>query len=163
MLAQRARVALHVVSPRPSYWRSKSCIRIPASRPTSNAIYDAQLFSIPFREYERQLPQQFADMFSGSGFNPKTDIAAIILNRWGHAYLTPPPGFFFATDGRPAPGDLLRAAPFARIAFANTDLSGVADHRSSITEAKCGRTVARSGSELNLFVFIVLVFFDLDP
>ena len=74
-------------------------------------------------------------MFSRSGFDPKNDIAGIILNRWGHAYLTPPPGFFFGKDGKPAPGDLLRAAPFGRIAFANTDLSGVADHRSSIIEA----------------------------
>ena len=164
MLAQRARVALHVVSPRPSYWRSKSCIRIPASRPTSNAIYDAQLFSIPFREYERQLPQQFADMFSGSGFNPKTDIAGIISQSMGTRVLNSATRTFLWQNGRPALGDhLLREAPFGRIAFANTDLSGVADHRASITEAKCGRTVARSGSELNLFVFIVLVFFDLDP
>lgn len=95
----------------------------------------AELFSVPFREYERQLRQQLADMFARSGFNAKTDIAGIILNRWGHAYLTPPPGFFFGKDGKPAPGDLLRAAPFGRIAFANTDLSGVADHRSSIIEA----------------------------
>jgi spermidine dehydrogenase len=95
----------------------------------------AELFSVPFRDYERQLRQQFTDMFSRSGFNPKNDIAGIILNRWGHAYLTPPPGFFFGKDGKPAPGDLLRAAPFGRIAFANTDLSGVADHRSSIIEA----------------------------
>ena len=95
----------------------------------------AQLFSTPFRDYERQLRQQFADMFSRSGFDPKNDIAGIILNRWGHAYLTPPPRFFFGKEGKPAPGDLLRAAPFGRIAFANTDLSGVADHRSSIIEA----------------------------
>jgi spermidine dehydrogenase len=95
----------------------------------------AELFSTPFREYERQLRQQFNDMFSRSGFDPKNDVAGIILNRWGHAYLTPPPGFFFGKDGKPAPGDLLRAAPFGRIAFANTDLSGVADHRSSIIEA----------------------------
>ena len=38
-------------------------------------------------------------------------------------------------DGKPAPGEALRAAPFGRIAFANTDLSGVADHRTSIIEA----------------------------
>ena len=105
------------------------------ARVACTAIWDAQLFSVPFREYERQLRQQFADMFSGSGFNPKTDIAGIILNRWGHACLTPPAGFFFAKDGRPATGDLLRAALFGTIAFANTDLSGVADYRSSITEA----------------------------
>jgi spermidine dehydrogenase len=94
----------------------------------------AELLSIPFREYERQIRQQFSDMFSHSGFEAGRDIAGIILNRWGHAYLTPPPGFFFGKDGKPAPGDVLRAAPFGRIAFANTDLSGVADHRSSIIE-----------------------------
>ncbi len=95
----------------------------------------AQLLSVPFRDYERQIRQQFTEMFSRSGFDARKDIAGIILNRWGHAYLTPPPGFFFGTDAKPAPGDVVRAAPFGRIAFANTDLSGVADHRSSIIEA----------------------------
>lgn len=95
----------------------------------------AELVSIPFREYERRIRQQFTDMFVPSGFDPARDIAGIILNRWGHAYLTPQPGFFFGKNGQPAPGDVLRAAPFGRIVFANTDLSGVADHRSSIIEA----------------------------
>jgi spermidine dehydrogenase len=95
----------------------------------------AELISTPFREYERQIRQQFSDMFSRSGFDAAHDIAGIILNRWGHAYLSPAPGFFFGKGGQPAPGDVLRAAPFGRIAFANTDLSGVADHRSSIIEA----------------------------
>jgi spermidine dehydrogenase len=95
----------------------------------------AELISTPFRDYERQIRQQFTDMFSRSGFDPARDIAGIILNRWGHAYLSPAPGFFFGKDGNPSPGDVLRAAPFGRIAFANTDLSGVADHRSSIIEA----------------------------
>jgi spermidine dehydrogenase len=95
----------------------------------------AELLSSPFREYERRIRQQFTDMFVRSGFDPARDIAGVILNRWGHAYLTPPPGFFFGKNGQPAPGDVLRAAPFGRIAFANTDLSGVADHRSSIIEA----------------------------
>ena len=95
----------------------------------------AELISTPFREYERQIRQQFTDMFAHSGFDAARDIAGIILNRWGHAYLSPAPGFFFGKDGKPAPGDVLRAAPFGRIAFANTDLSGVADHRSSIIEA----------------------------
>jgi spermidine dehydrogenase len=95
----------------------------------------AQLLSTPFRDYERQIRLQFTEMFARSGFDAGRDIAGIILNRWGHAYLTPAPGFFFGKEGRPAPGEVLRAAPFARIGFANTDLSGVADHRSSIIEA----------------------------
>jgi spermidine dehydrogenase len=95
----------------------------------------AELLGTPFRDYERQIRQQFTDMFARSGFDASRDIAGIILNRWGHAYLSPGPGFFFGTKDNPAPGEVLRAAPFARIAFANTDLSGVADHRSSIIEA----------------------------
>lgn len=95
----------------------------------------AELLAVPFREYERQIRQQFTDMFARSGFDARRDIAGIILNRWGHAYLTPPPGFFFGKDGKPGPGEVIRTAPFGRVAFANTDLSGVADHRSSIIEA----------------------------
>jgi spermidine dehydrogenase len=94
-----------------------------------------EMISIPFREYERQIRQQFTDMFARSGFDASRDIAGIILNRWGHAYVSPAPGFYFGKDGKPAPGDVLRAAPFGRIAFANTDLSGMPDHRSSIIEA----------------------------
>ena len=94
-----------------------------------------EMISTPFREYERQIRQQFTDMFARSGFDATRDIAGIILNRWGHAYASPAPGFYFGKDGKPAPGDVLRAAPFGRIAFANTDLSGTPDHKSSILEA----------------------------
>jgi spermidine dehydrogenase len=94
-----------------------------------------ELLSTPFREYERQIRQQLSEMFARSGFDAGRDIVGIILNRWGHAYLSPAPGFFFGKSGKPAPGEVLRAAPFGKIAFANTDLSGVADHRSSIIEA----------------------------
>jgi len=94
-----------------------------------------EMISTPFREYERQIRQQFTDMFARSGFDASRDIAGIILNRWGHAYASPAPGFYFGKDGKPAPGEVLRAAPFGRIAFANTDLSGMPDHKSSILEA----------------------------
>ena len=95
----------------------------------------AELLATPYREYERQIREQFTQMFSGAGFNPRRDIAAIILNRWGHAYLNPQPGFFFGSNGKPAPREVLRGAPFGRIAFANTDLAGAMDHRYSILEA----------------------------
>ncbi len=95
----------------------------------------AEMISTSFRDYERQIRRQLSDMFARSGFDASRDIAGIILNRWGHAYVSPAPGFYFGKDGKPAPGDVLRAAPFGRIAFANTDLSGMPDHRSAIIEA----------------------------
>jgi spermidine dehydrogenase len=96
----------------------------------------AEMLGTPFREYERRIREQFTRMFSAAGFNARRDIAAIILNRWGHAYLSPEPGFFFGKDGKPAPRDVLRGMPFGRIAFANTDLAGAMDHRCSILEAQ---------------------------
>jgi spermidine dehydrogenase len=96
----------------------------------------AQLMQTSFAEYETRIREQFTDMFSSYGFDANRDIAGIILNRWGHAYLSPQPGFFFGKDGKPAPREILRRAPFGRIAFANTDLAGAMDHRYSILEAK---------------------------
>jgi len=96
----------------------------------------AELLSTPFRQYELKLREQLTDMFGGSGFDARRDIAGIILNRWGHAYCSPQPGFFFGKDGRPAPRDVLRNASFGRIAFANTDLSGDPSHETSINEAE---------------------------
>lgn len=95
----------------------------------------AEMISTAYREYERQIRQQFNDMFSASGFDARRDIAGIILNRWGHAYLNPQPGFFFGSSGKPAAREVLRSGPFGRIAFANTDLAGIMDHRCSIQEA----------------------------
>ncbi len=95
-----------------------------------------EMLGTSFREYERRIRQQFTAMFAGSGFDAQRDIAGIILNRWGHAYLSPQPGFFFGTDGNPAPRETLRKAPFGRVAFANTDLAGAMDHRFSILEAQ---------------------------
>ena len=95
----------------------------------------AQLLGTSFAQYERAFRQQLGDMFASGGFDPRADIAGIILNRWGHAYVNPQPGFFFGTNGQPAARDVLRNAPHGRIAFANTDLAGAMDHRNSIREA----------------------------
>jgi spermidine dehydrogenase len=95
-----------------------------------------ELVTTPFRNYERQIREQFSAMFGKAGFDADRDIAGIILNRWGHAYLSPQPGFFFGKDGKPAPGEVLRHNPYGRTAFANSDLAGIMDHRMSIREAR---------------------------
>jgi len=95
----------------------------------------AQMLGTSFAQYERAFREQLGDMFARGGFDPRRDIAGIILNRWGHAYVNPQPGFFFGVDGKPAPRDVLRNQPHGRITFANTDLAGAMDHRNSIREA----------------------------
>jgi spermidine dehydrogenase len=92
------------------------------------------LLGTSYRDYERKIRTQMTEMFSGTSFDAKRDIAAIVLNRWGHAYASPQPGFFFGRDGKPSPRDILRNAPFGRIAFANTDLAGSAGHTTAINE-----------------------------
>jgi spermidine dehydrogenase len=96
----------------------------------------AELLATPFREYERRIRDQLSQMFSSAGFDAHRDIAGIVVNRWGHAYLSPQPGFFLGSNGNPAPREVLRSAPFGRIAFANTDLAGAMDHRYSILESR---------------------------
>jgi spermidine dehydrogenase len=82
-----------------------------------------ELLGTSFAEYERRIRAQLADLFGTAGFDPARDIAAIILNRWGHAYLAPGPGFYFGRDGRPAPRDVIRQ-PHGRIAFGHSELRG---------------------------------------
>lgn len=95
----------------------------------------AELLGTTFAQYERAFREQMGDMFAPGGFDPRRDIAGIILNRWGHAYVNPQPGFFFGANGEPAPRDVLRNRPHGRIAFANTDLAGAMDIRNCIREA----------------------------
>ena len=76
-----------------------------------------------YADYERRIGEQMVRLFGGSGFDPKKDIAGIILNRWGHAYVDPQPGFYFPKDGSPAPSDVIRRR-HGRISFAHSDLGG---------------------------------------
>ncbi len=94
-----------------------------------------ELLSTPFIDYERQIREHMTDMFAASGFDAKRDIAGIVLNRWGHAFINPQPGFFFGLDGKPAARQALRDGPFGRIAFAQSDLSGAMDHRNAFIES----------------------------
>jgi spermidine dehydrogenase len=95
----------------------------------------AELLSTSYAGYERQIREQMTDMFGASGFDAKRDIAGIVLNRFGHAFITPQPGFFFGSNGEAAPRDALRAAPFGRIAFSHSDLAGAMDHRNAFLES----------------------------
>jgi spermidine dehydrogenase len=94
-----------------------------------------ELLATPFLEYERQIREQMTDMFGTAGFDAKRDIAGIVLNRFGHAFINPQPGFFFGLNGAPAPRDALRAGPFGRVAFSHSDLAGAMDHRNAFIES----------------------------
>jgi spermidine dehydrogenase len=103
---------------------------------TQGQLGRAELLSTPFTDYERRIREQLTDMFAASGFDARRDIAGIVLNRFGHAFINPQPGFFFGLDGKPAAREALRCGPFGRIAFSHCDLAGAMDHRNAFLESK---------------------------
>ena len=82
-----------------------------------------RLLQASFADVERDIREQMATLFSEGGFDPARDIAGIILNRWGHAYVNPGPGFMFGSGGRTPPPDVIRR-PFGRIAIGHSELQG---------------------------------------
>lgn len=83
----------------------------------------ADLFGATYAELELQVREQLQRMFGPTGFDARRDIAAVIFNRWGHAYMAPQPGFYFGTDGNPPPLEVVRKR-HGRIAFGHSELSG---------------------------------------
>jgi spermidine dehydrogenase len=81
------------------------------------------LFSTSYADFELKVRRQLQQMFGEAGFDAKRDIAGIIINRWGHAYIAPQPGFYFGGPDRPAPLEVIRK-PYGRIAFGHSELSG---------------------------------------
>jgi spermidine dehydrogenase len=98
-----------------------------------------KMFATSYREYETQVRQQMVKLLGSAGFDPKRDIAGIVLNRWGHAYINAGPGFFFGRDGKPAPSDVIRR-PLGNLAFAHSELSG---HQTHVTAGEEGTRAAR--------------------
>jgi spermidine dehydrogenase len=75
-----------------------------------------------------------SEMFGAAGFDARRDIAGIVLNRWGHAYCAPQPGFFLGREGHAPPHQVLRQ-PHGRIVFAHAELQGTLNMAYSMLEA----------------------------
>jgi len=87
----------------------------------------AELLSKSYADYENEIIDQMTSMFSDYGFNAEKDIAGIVLNRWGHAYISPQPGFHFGKDGKDAPKEVVKKG-FGRIQFGHSELTGYMSH-----------------------------------
>ena len=94
-----------------------------------------ELLATPYAAYERKIREQMVRLFGRAGFDPRRDIAGIVLNRWGHAYVCPAPGFYFGRNGQPAAPAVLRR-PIDRIAFANAELNGHQNWLDATAEGK---------------------------
>ena len=83
----------------------------------------AELLDTSYADYEKQIINQMNRLFAATGFVPKRDVKGIILNRWGHAFIVPEPGFFFDTQDRVAPRNVVMKG-YGRITFGHGELEG---------------------------------------
>lgn len=94
-----------------------------------------RMFALSYADVEKKVKEQFTKMFAAGGFDANRDIAGIVLNRHGHAYVVTPPGFFFGKDGQPAPSDIIRK-PHGRIGFAHAELLGYQMWEGAVNEGE---------------------------
>lgn len=94
----------------------------------------ARLYAASYAELELAFRRQLQEMFGADGFSARRDLAGLITNRWGHAYVCAQPGFFFGRDGRPPPRDAIRAG-YGRVRFAHAELQGNQSWYSVLLEA----------------------------
>ncbi|MFZ0007337.1 MAG: hypothetical protein WAK94_03760, partial [Steroidobacteraceae bacterium] len=86
----------------------------------------------PYAEFELRVRRQMTRMYAAYGFKPERDIAAIVLNRWGHARLIEPPGFHYGRDGKASPLERVREG-YGYVAVGHSELNG-AQHWGSALE-----------------------------
>jgi spermidine dehydrogenase len=95
----------------------------------------AELFNKLYRDYELEIRKQLVTMFGHYGFEPARDIAGIVLNRWGHAYIAPQPGFYFGSEGKPSPREAVDQG-YGRIAFGHSEITGFQAWFNGYTQGK---------------------------
>lgn len=106
---------------------------LPLAAQTSNGRM--KLFETSYADLEEQIRDQLQRLLGTAGFDHRRDIGAIVLNRWGHAYIAPQPGFYFRPDGSPGPASVIRQG-FGRISFGHSELSGRQNWPHAIEEGK---------------------------
>jgi spermidine dehydrogenase len=92
-----------------------------------------RLYDTPFATFEMKAIEELTRMLGSKNFDPKQDVAAISVYRWGHGYAY---GFntLFDKDEDALLQDVARA-PVGRIAIANSDAAWSAYAHAAIDEA----------------------------
>jgi spermidine dehydrogenase len=84
-----------------------------------------ELYSTPFATFEQNVRDQLGRMLAGGGFDPRSDIEAITVNRWPHGYAYEYNPLFEPLDRPEAERPcVVGRQPFGRIAIANSDSDG---------------------------------------
>jgi spermidine dehydrogenase len=113
-----------------SFYMGLPIAGLPAAE--QGAISRARFLATPYVDFELRVRRQMRSLFASRGFAPARDIAAIVLNRWGHARLIEPPGFHYGVDGKPSPLERVREG-YGLVAIGHSELNG-AQHWGSALE-----------------------------
>lgn len=112
---------------------------------TQGALGRAQLMNKSYRDYEIIVREKMNDLFASAGFDARRDIAGIILNRWGHAFNVPQPGFYFGGgDGKGLAAPIREG--YGRVFFGHSELGTRMNYRNAIGEGgRAGEQAAALG------------------
>lgn len=86
-----------------------------------------------YLDYEREIRTHMNDIFGVGGFDAKKDIAGIILNRWGHAYISPQPGFYFGEKDGGGLADPMKKG-HGKIFYGHSELGSRMNYRNALAE-----------------------------
>ena len=111
---------------------------------TQGRIGRGLLLGKSYLDYEREIRAHMNDLFGGAGFDARRDIAGIVLNRWGHAYIAPQPGFYFGGEngaGLTAP----MKEGHGQIFYGHSELGWRMNYRNAIAEGgRAGEQAAKA-------------------
>jgi spermidine dehydrogenase len=97
----------------------------------------AELLGTEFTDFEREIRGQLGRMLKDGGFDPKKDITAITVNRWGHGYAYEYNPLFDDFDLPPEKQPhIVGRKRWGRIAIANSDSGAAAYTDSAIDQAR---------------------------
>jgi spermidine dehydrogenase len=108
-------------------------------RKEQHRIGRAELLSISFETFEREIRQEHNRMLAAGGFDAARDIIGITVNRWPHGYtynyntLVDPVAWSLATPEDRA--FVIGRKPFGRMAIANADAAGSSHTDAAIEQA----------------------------
>ena len=94
-----------------------------------------KLLGTTYADYESQIRTQMTTLFQDAGFRASKDIAGIVLNRWGHARILQPPGFYYGRDGKTSPRETVQKG-YGRIVIAHSELNGHQNATGALQQAK---------------------------
>jgi spermidine dehydrogenase len=105
-----------------------------------------ELYSTPFKVFERKIREQLGRMLAPGGFDSARDIMAITVNRWPHGYAYEYNSLYdpdWPDDQRPC---VIGRQPFGRISIANADADAFSYTNAAIDQAyRAVKEISRFG------------------